>query len=492
MIISHRWYNNMKSRINVSRHFVFLFFLTLLSLNTVLAFTAQGEDNTIPFPDITLTTTADITLDTSASVYSIEALRTYGEFVPHGQIGIHSVYKDKIGKTHVVLTLEYRLEATEADQDSAVSPAVDKEGQVASWMLEKFLALGSNFIENSTDQTAALGWNITTDFNANSYQYALIDGMRSYGSGNVSLVVSYCDSLTGDISDADDTTNVTVHNEYMASGFNWWWRLDHEATNVSRPYILHMQFSSTVAEGYYVFSLPADQDFVDSRYVDIKVGSDSAAANLTTVDNTWEKILARADDYQQKWTDNIINGVGWEDADDVKDSLYEAWATLLDVSIDEIDSYNITEAWINTLINSGTAEDIYDTYKDEKTLSSDFDTYVTETKEETLRTVTVTSEVTPNVLSEDDNAEDITDVTNAALASAVRSAGKSTSFSTKVLDWLITSTGKISKPIAVWMAKARATLEERGISDNWILIGSIAGALGLGAIAMWLITKYRK
>jgi hypothetical protein len=252
-----------------------------------------------------------------------------------------------------------------------------------------------------------------------------------------------------------------------------------------------MKFTSVICDAYYVFSLPADQAFVDSRYAEIRMASSSTAVNLTTPLYDWQGIMNIPENYKKKWSDNLVNGVGWDDTDAVKDSLYEVWAALLDITITEIDSYNISAAWINTLLNAETSDYIYDTYRDEKSVSSDLNTYVTGAKEDSLRTVTITSEVTPDVLSESDSAEDITDVTNAALASSVRSSGKSTSFSTKVLDWFVSSTGKVAKPVAVWMTKARTTLAERGITDNWILILSGIGILGLGATSMWLILRKR-
>lgn len=476
----------MKSK-NIKSKICLFTFVMLLSLSSALAIGATDDVAVMAFPDITLTTTADVTIDTSASVY-FEAIMNDG-FVPYGEVGIHKLYQDKLGKTHVILTTDVGLTGVETDNEVTTYAPIDHEDEVASWQLEKFLDIGTYFIENTTDQSD--GWEIATNFNSGSYQYILVLGMRSEGSNNASLVISYSDSLTGTLSDSADTTNTTVLDEYLATERNFWWRSDKETTNASRPYIIHMKFTSVICDAYYVFSLPADQAFVDSRYAEIRMASSTTAVNLTTPLYAWQDIMRIPENYKKKWSDNLVNGVGWDDTDAVKDSLYEVWAALLDIAITEIDSYNISAAWINTLLNAETSDYIYDTYRDEKSVSSDLNTYVTGAKEDSLRTVTITSEVTPDVLSESDSAEDITDVTNAALASSVRSSGKSTSFSTKVLDWFVSSTGKVAKPIGVWMAKARTTLAEKGITDNWILILGGIGILGLGALSMWLILRKR-
>ncbi len=477
----------MKSK-NIKSKLCFFTFVILLSLSTTLTIAATDDVTTLAFPDITLTTTADVTIDTSASRY-LAAIMADG-FVPYGNLGIHEIYKDKLGKTHVILTTDVGLTGVETDNEVTCYAPIDKEGEVTSWQLEKFLNIGSYFIENTTDQKS--GWTIATDFNSVSYQYALVLGMRSASSANASIIASYSDSLTGNIGWSNDTTNTTILNEFMATRANYWYRLDKETTNSSRPYVLHMNFADVICDAYYIFSLPADQALVDSRYAEIRMASSITSVNLTAPIYDWQGIMKIPEDLKKKWSDNLVNGVGWEDADDVKDTLYETWATFLDVTVSAIDSYNISDAWINTLLNAETSDYVYDTYRDEKAISSDLNTYVTEAKESSLRTVTITSEVTPKVLSESESAEDITDVTNAALASSVRSAGKSTSFSTKVLDWFVTSTGKVAKPIAVWMAKARTTLAERGITDNWLLILGGIGILGLGALSMWAILRKKK
>lgn len=465
-----------------------LLFFTVLFFSPLLI--RGAETNALEFPDIKLTITGDydIVVDTR-NLKALSALFDPFKTVPKGCEGIHSIKHLTGDKYRVSATTMVGLTDTPSDQMISVIPAVTT-GDKAVWLMKLFLDFGTELYENLTDTTDT--WEYATNFNSLSYQYITFADVRSKSSSNTTIIFTYADSLTANISDSADVTNTTIYNNHLASEQNMWFRTDLHTTNSSRPYILHIAVDEMMSEAKWIFSLPSEQDFRDARYYDIYLGSTDTPVNTTDHTYEYNEILDQPIDYTEKYLENDVLGVGYETESDFEKALLEAFATAYGIDFADIDNYNITEALVDVLLSSQLSSHIYDEFDNEKDKSGVLNTYLAETKEKTIRTVTFTTEMSPKTLKESSNGEDVTDLSNGAIASSLKSRGKSTSFSANIFDKvcsLATSRNKITKALGIFATKARETAHAYGLSDNWILAIIILGAIS-GLIVVTLVIRF--
>ncbi len=472
---------------------MFLLVSILIVLPGMLtSFAADEAVNVINFPDLQIRVTGDVDVDTSTALYLKQQLSLNG-FVSEGEEGIHWIKYTKTGATIHVTTV-MKMFVTEDGEEAVAIADIETQEPVDSWILEKFLDTGTPYFQNSTDQTDA--WAFTSDFSSITYQYMCIDRMRSRAAANSTITITYADSLSANISDSADVTNTTLFNAYLASEKFNWWRLDLKTANSSRPYILHMAFDEIACTYWSIFSLPADQDFRDTRYSEIFLGSSLTAIDITDLSTLENQILAEPIFYTNKVDASDGLAVGWETESDLEDDTLQSWADQLEIDVSAIDNYNITGATAEVLLDAAISTTIYDTITNEKALSSDLPTYLGETKESTIKTFTLTTELSPKTLKESTGAEDVTDVSNAVIAGALSAKGRSTSFATNILTkiCLAAARHKITKPFASFIIKTHEKLSAYGLSDGWILAIIIAGALFATIVVVlllrWVIMKF--
>jgi len=474
--------------------------VTFLFVSTSIAvLPGKAETEELAFPDVTISSTAVVDVDVGTVVNKLDLSAL--PLTEH----IKRIEKTKDG-IRLTIDSEIGLTSTDAD-DVSISPAVEKTEDVDSWQLELFLDKGTNYFENTTDQEDAYA--ITNDFNSGTYQYLAVKRARTYSTSNTTIVVTYADSLSANISSTDDVTNTTIFNDFIATQKLLWFRLDLETSNSSRPYILHIAFDELVCDAIYIFSLPVAQDFRDERYLEIYMGTDETAVDTSSLSDSveWQKIYKQQADYTENFKDNSVKGVGFETADDFEQKLYEAWVALINneigyamqsyyglssIDVGDIRDYQITAMKTNTILNRDLSDTIYQTLRNERSQSSAIQTYLREARKNTIRRFTITTNVKPNVIKEDNDAEDITDTSNAVVAAAERSKGTATSFGTNILDKVTNALGKISEPLGIFIAKARTKANLAGISDNWLLIGAVGGSILITAVVVYLITKRKR
>jgi len=448
------------------------------------------------WPDVTVLTTADIVISNSAFL-SKTSDQTFFD--------TEHISNMRVTKVGLQMTISSELAITSDVDDVSIDPAVDVQDDVSSWQLELFLDKGTPFFKNETDQNDAYA--ITTDFNANTYNLLAIPKARSNSSSATTITISYSDALTGNITDPADTTNTTILNELIPVKKLLFYRLDLEQTNSSRPYILHIAFDELICDAIYIYSLPSTQDFRDERYEEIWMGLDDNPVNVSELSDTtdWQKIYKLGADYTEDFQTNTVRGVGFETADEFENTLYETWVRIINneigahlstkaIDVGDIDDYTLTECLLKTGLPETLSEAIYDTLRVEKNEASVPETYTKETRSDTIRRFTITTAIKPNVLKEDNDAEGISDVSNAILAAAERSKGSSTSFATNILDKVTGATQKISEPLAAFMVRARLKAFELGLSDGAILAIIIGGGTlgGIGLIATISLLATRK
>ena len=468
-----------------------LIVLGLLALNlSGLMIKGSGETTEIEmFPDVTITTTATITLDTDATVNSKSQLLSFPDteyisnirLLPNGQLRMD-------------ITSEMVISSSDVEKVN-IDCTTEKEDEVASWQLERFLDKGTtNYFENTTDQTDA--YEITDNFNSVTYQYLAIHKARSASTSNTVIKTSYSDALAGNISIAIDTTNTTIFDKFLPVQQHLFFRLDLEATNSSRPYIININFDELICDAIYIYDLPATQNFTDERYAEIFMGSATTAENVSgyALTSEWEQVMAHGADYTENFQDSTVKGVGFKTADEFENALYETWVAILNneigslmgansIEVGDIDDYSLDMMRLNSIIDGSASSALYEIFEQKLESHSAIETVLDAVKDDTIRRFTITSSIAPDVLKEDADAEQITDLSNAVIASAERADGKATSFSTNILDKFTNAVGKISDPLACFMAKARTGLHEISVSDNWILIIAIsAGVVGTGLI----------
>jgi len=459
--------------------------LTVVLLASILAvygYMSPGnaaDEEVDYFTEVTITTTATITLDKDAAL----VLKAQNFLLPETE-HISNIRSTPDGLL-IDITSEMVICSSDVDKVN-VQCTTEKEEDVSSWQLERFLNKGTtNYFENTTDQTDA--YEIANDFNSATYQYLAVAKARSSSTSNTQIAVSYSDALAGNISASTDTTNTTIFNRFLPVQQFLFFRLDLETTNTSRPYILNIAFDELICDAIYIYDLPAAQNMTDERYAEIYMGSSTTAENQSSYALTaeWEQIMAHGADYTENWQDNTVKGVGFKTADEFEDALKETWVQILNneigklmriqsITVGDINDYSLDMMRLNSILSGTASSELYNIFEQKLKTQGAIETVLDSVKEDTLRKFTITSSISPNVITEDDDAEQITDLSNAVLASAEKAEGKATSFSTNILDKFTNAVGKISEPLACFMAKARADLNEIRISDNWI-IAIIAG-----------------
>ncbi len=487
---------NIKNKILTLIILASLIFVSSASISNSHAATTTADVEI--FLDVTILSTADVDIDIDNSVLLSKMSR-------QALLDTEHISNMQITKTGLRMTIKSELSITSSDVDDvSIDPAVEVQDDVSSWQLEFFLDKGTPYIKNETDQTDA--YTITNDFNSNTYNLLAIPRARSNSTSATTITISYADSLSANISDAADTTNTTILNELVPVQKFLFYRLDLEQTNSSRPYILHIAFDELMCDAIYIYSLPSTQDFRDERYEEITMGLDVDPINISALSDTteWQKIYKLGADYTEDFQDNTVKGVGFETADEFENALYEAWVKIINneiggmlhakaITIGDIDDYKLTECVTKCTCPPPLSKDIYDTLRVEKNEASAPEVYVKETRDNTIRRFTITTAIKPNVLKENDDAEGISDVSNALIAAAQRSKGSSTSFATNILDKVTGATQKICEPLAAFMVRARLKAYEIGLSDAAILaiiiVASGVGGIGLIATIAYFATR---
>ena len=469
----------------------------VLNLSGIMMKGSAETDEIEMFPDVTITTTATILIHNDATA-NYKQLSSFPntEHISNVRLTTNGLQMD----------IESEMVLSSSDVEKVnIDCTTEKEDDVASWQLERFLDKGTtNYFENTTDQTDA--YEITDNFNSATYQYLAIHKARSALTSNTVVNVSYSEALAGNISIADETTNTTIYNKFLPVQQHLFFRLDLENVNSSRPYIININFDELICDAIYIYDLPAAQNFTDERYAEIFMGSATTAENVSgyALTSEWEQVMAHGADYTENFQDSTVKGVGFKTADEFEDALYETWVAILNneigsmmgansIGVGDIDDYSLDMMRLNSIMDGSASSALYDIFEQKLESHSAIETVLDAVKDDTIRRFTITSSIAPDVLKEDNDAEQITDLSNAVIASAERADGKATSFSTNILDKFTNAVGKISDPLACFMAKARAGLHEISITDNWIIIiiaaSSVAGVAIMGTIIALIVKK---
>ena len=472
-----------------------------MSSNNVSAATSFTEDH---LPDVTIRSTAEIDLNANADTLARGIDLSW--FIPTESV--LALRKTDTGLRATVNT-DILLTQNSEVNDNSIQPSVDKIDDVSSWQVERFLDASTPHIENTTDQTDA--YEIANNFNSATYQYLAIGRARSNSTSATTIKISYSDALTGNISSSADTTNTTICNKLIPTIQFLIYRLDLEATNASRPYIIHIEFDELICDFIKIFDCPDAQNYKDERYATFYMGASSTAVNVSAlgVTNEWEEILAHGSDYTKNWRDNVVRGVGFKSADTFEDKLMESWVAVLNneigaylksfgiksVTVGDIDDYSITDLLLNAQLAAETSKLIFDECTCSVAENSAVETYLTETKDRTIRSFTVTSSISPDVLSENDDAEGITDLSNAIIAAADKSKGSAITLGTDILDAVTSTLGKINEPLGAFFSSVRESAAAIVGGDNWLLliiIGSSVVGTGLVIGITWFVISKKK
>jgi len=483
----------------VKNSILFACFASLFCLLVISSASMLGQAATsVTFPGVTVITTATVDIDPQASL-------RLSKYLPMEETAhIKGIQKTSTG-LRLIINSNLQLTSTSDEEDVVVEPAVEKEGDVNSWQLERFIEKGTAYFENLTDQSDAYA--ITNDFNSATYELLVIKKAKT-NSTATTITVSYSDSLSGDISDAADTTNTTIYSKFIPSQKLIWFRLDLEANNSSRPYILHIAFDELICDSIQIFSIGSSQDFRDERYATVYMGSSETAVNVSELGTTtdWHNYYTASADYTENWQDNTIKGVGFATADDFEDSLYETWVKIINnellkvkdysykaIDVGDIDDYALTALDVNCELPQPISKLIYDLTTKAEGEGTDIPTIVKSVRDESIRRFTITSAISPNILQEDEDAEGLTDMSNAVVASAERSKGSSTSFAVDFKEKVTNAVGKISDSLGIFMGKVKEKIISV-TSNNWALIGIIGGSalLGLGLIITVAVVASKK
>ncbi len=449
----------------------------------------------------------------TASVYALDSLPNDDQLTDHVDVYFHAVANitivdrtklqqmqeqgieiDSLPTKVVTVSSSIHLADPAADVDSTILPDVSAEAKKDDWSLTAMLASANYLYKKTTEADLS---DIVTDFDSSTYKYLAIKNLKATSvTSNVSVIVSYADSLSANISDSADTTNTTIFNEPVITRHTYWWRLDLETTNSSRKSILNIDFTNAHGDAIYIFSMTTDMQ--DTRYRDIYLDNSDTPVSLsvlpgseiTTQSINYMNFLRKPYNYMMDYRNSMMRTLGWRTADDLEESLEKDWATQrsdIDTTSDILD-YDVTSAKMSISIDPDTAATIYKDIRDKAETTDDVQEILTYLREKYFRTVTIATDLKPDEIDNIKEADDADEVSNGIIAAIQKSLGRVNIFAENVLDRIVDSTGHINNNVATWIAAKLDALESSGISSTVILLAIFAGA----AIVILIVVRIGK
>lgn len=380
--------------------------------------------------------------------------------------------------------------------ESVLTADIDNQAQKDKWSLETMMS-GVSYLHKNTTKADRSVYHITDDFNSNSYKYLSLPSAKAVSvSSNVSVIVTYADSLSANISSSDEVTNTTIFNHPLPYTETWWWRLPYETTNSSQPYILHIQLNNVHSDGVYVFSRYTEM--YDSRYLTVyfdnsdtpfssrMMSGEFGTENL--IRDAWDRFVVAPVNYVTTYANNALRALGWSTPRQMETALYEDWArqdSRIETTDDILD-YNIDVAKLHMGVDETNAAEIYQQIKDKYDLTDNVQAILADIRERFFKTVTVTTKLTPEELETVGTADDASEVSNCLYAVITKAAGRVNTFAIDILNKTVNALGNIQNPVAAFVASKLTTVLDSfgGYGPLILMISLIAG---LGVIAFLII-----
>jgi len=438
-------------------------------------------------PDVEqLTDKVSIVLSTEATVYVkdntlLSPLKVNG--IPVKAVHMSTTIDAPIGVRSLPKSLDANLIPNEQDK------ARD------DYSLELLLASASYQYKNTTEGDFGTG-DLSDNFNSETYKYLALKRMKAVSvSSNVSIVVSYSDSTSGNISDSADTTNTTIFNEPLPYSHTYWFRLDLEATNSSRMYVINIKLTNIHADSIFIFS--SSTDMKDTRYLNCYFDeSDTPVSTLlksavnpetpygydSLLPSTlWPKLFQTPPDPYTDYKKVNLLSAGWETADKLEDELEAKWAhDSADIdSTDDIVDYQMSKMRFGFSLDTEEAAAIYKALKDRYELTDDARELLAYLKDNYFKTVTIGTDIKPSELDDIDAADTADEVSNGFYAAITRAMGRVNSFAVDILNRTVDAVGRINTNVAAFIsAKLNYLTEDLGLSPI-VIIMVILGGLAL-------------
>ena len=291
----------MKSK-NISNLFIVIFLASFLAPTFMVGTLADSpySYDTEMVPDAFLYTDATVTVSDTAIRYSanmINALQNSDQTWEEAKLSGLPLYSNGIVYSYIGeglwnievkgLTIDAPFDISNAVVDSTVDdsndvdvyPPHEESEQDIDFGLASLYGSATYLYKNSTDDCSLTyhEWS-TTAFSSNTYQYGMWENGRSISTtANSSIVVTFYEDTTTSINFTETTTydNVTVYNDLDLGNQLLWFRFDLERTNSSRPYVRYITVTNLKVDGFFFFSLAADNKVTDNRYTSFYLGDDT-------------------------------------------------------------------------------------------------------------------------------------------------------------------------------------------------------------------------
>lgn len=438
----------------------------------------------------------------------LHALPDADQLTDHVEILLHVTAdvtkRDSKGLTQVVSGVKSDLpfpgiiSIIESDVESNLIPSSKKEASLDDWSFERMLSSAS-YTKKIVDEADYTAHDITNDFNSETVSYLAIRHLKAIASGtNTSIVVTFADSLSANISDSADVTNTTIFNKPTPASENWWWLLPQETTNSSRSFIINIELVNIHADEVYIYAMSSDMfdlryatAYLDNSQTPVSLSVQPGSYGTRTVDSWssfWQDLWSWCTDPEEDYGESYGEAEGWATADGLEDDLEEDWAdTSADIDdTDDILDYNVTDMQMSFSIDTETAAMIYDDIKDKFDVSDSVADILAFLKDKYFRTVSISTDIKPEELDEDmDPAETADDVTNGIFAAIQKALGRVNTFALSLMNRTIDSVGHVNQNVAAFLTAKLNAFTDAGF-DPWILL-----AVGLGILALAVLILLR-
>ena len=352
-----------------------------------------------------------------------------------------------------------------------------------------------HYLDSATNQTDAeySQLDITSDYSVESYHYLVLEKLETLDQTTTSsIIVSFGNSLSANISSSSETYNATIASGiiYPIATTLWFNLVCH--TNETFPYVLNTEVKNVKIAGYEVFQFDDDKFVSDSRYnvayidadenelsgnSDIAVGKLIALSGTTNCDMSIQaatldelnttKMLSSVSTIDTK-QDMYVVARGWKTGDELEDDLKAIWRQQLGLDEDDkITDYALTKGYFQNIINRGTVKLIQNELRYQLDSQTDYNALMNNVRKKYLPVCAITNSKkafdtlgTSKSISSDTFWDTIkTGITN--VANTITSVAKNIfDAPAKTIDALGDAAGKVVTPVAQTVQTAVQTVGE--------------------------------
>jgi undecaprenyl pyrophosphate synthase len=381
----------------------------------------------------------------------------------------------------------------------------------------------SYLIQNRTKDTFT-SFVYDTAFAASSYNIFALESARSFGSNNLTVLISWSNTSTVTNLNATYAYNQTVFNNFQGNVRNFWWRLDLENKNATNTYIQRIEVKNLDSlAGRFILTTPAD--LRDERYDTIYIASRTSVVTAASL-NPLERFLAEHDEFniasdneysyssenlqlhelelafwssvtsgeilgvgsqlKQKATNVDNEARGWNTASLFESAIKTSIIGVVEEakSVADIKDMKLTNTIGEWAITKQTQEFIADTAAKASQTKNNIIDVVEDVKEKTIERVHFATDVAAEKISEAGaKAKDAKENTLAGIAAAKQGA---TTWGTNIKDSVLDTAGRIKDGAVSVASKIKDAVADAIPGINFTLIALIAG----GVVVLIILMRY--